>query len=470
MIKLLAETPRDQEMIDKFRRAYENLEKFVEKQNRRIRELEEEFNEYKKRHPSTVGVKNSKTYAIKEEKAEEPQAGFQSVQIPESKPVRKQGAQQGHRGHYRSIPAITKRIIVKASEITCPKCHSTMVKRGMRKRIIEDIPVIREDVVQYRIERMYCRHCKGMFEPDIKDAFPDARFSIRVMLIAAYLKIAMRMSIESVSSTMNEIFGLHISDGEIQGILYRLSESLGSEYDSLMDTVRNAPSRHMDTTSWTEDGKSMDLWAFVTKGEAVFHIAQNNGHEVALDVLGVHVGTDVHDRFSAFETLASKTENAQQYCWSHIICDAKELEDFYGDEGRRIKVSLQRIYGEAKSFHGKGTLDDVNNLHEKLTFLLVSDYDHKNSRKFVENLLKRKKEWLFRFVIDPEVEPTNNRAERALRPAVIDRKVSGGTRSSKGSKAYETLHSVFYTRKLRKKSILKDVPSAIDRKRRPHPG
>ena len=88
----------------------------------------------------------------------------------------------------------------------------------------------------------------------------------------------------------------------------------------------------------------------------------------------------------------------------------------------------------------------------------------------MENLLKRKKEWLFRFVIDPEVEPTNNRAERALRPAVIDRKVSGGTRSSKGSKAYETLHSVFYTRKLRKKSILKDVPSAIDRKRRPHPG
>ena len=98
MIKLLAETPGDQEMIDMFRRAYENLEKFVEKQHRRIRELEEEFNEYKKRHPSTVGVKNSETYAIKEDKAGEPQVGFQPVQMPESKPVRKRGAQQGHRG------------------------------------------------------------------------------------------------------------------------------------------------------------------------------------------------------------------------------------------------------------------------------------------------------------------------------------------------------------------------------------
>ena len=66
-------------MIDKFQRAYEKLEKFVEKQDRRIRELEEEFNEYKKWHPSTVGVKNSKTYAIKEDKAGEPQQGHRGL-------------------------------------------------------------------------------------------------------------------------------------------------------------------------------------------------------------------------------------------------------------------------------------------------------------------------------------------------------------------------------------------------------
>ena len=74
-------------------------------------------------------------------------------------------------------------------------------------------------------------------------------------------------------------------------------------------------------------------------------------------------------------------------------------------------------------------MDDMENLHHKLVFLLDSDYDHKRSKRFVGNLLKRRKEWLFNFVMDPHVEPTNNRAERALRPSVIYRKVSGGSTS-----------------------------------------
>ena len=118
------------------------------------------------------------------------------------------------------------------------------------------------------------------------------------------------------------------------------------------------------------------------------------------------------------------------YCWSHIISDAKELEGFYREEGRRIKESLQKVYEDAKSFNGHGTHEDINHLHERLTFLLDTGYNHLKTRKFVDNLLKRKREWLFRFVIDPDVEPTNNRVERALRPSVIYRKVSGETRSS----------------------------------------
>ena len=75
-------------------------------------------------------------------------------------------------------------------------------------------------------------------------------------------------------------------------------------------------------------------------------------------MLAEHKGTDIHDRHSAFETMASKTSNDQQYCWSHIICDAKELEDFYGDEGKRIKRSLQAVFDEAKAFRGHGTMQD----------------------------------------------------------------------------------------------------------------
>ncbi len=126
-----------------------------------------------------------------------------------------------------------------------------------------------------------------------------------------------------------------------------------------------------------------DLWVFV---------AESNSHEIALNILGKHNGTDIHDRYSTFDTLASKTRNPQQYCWSHVISDAKELEEFYGDEGKRIKESLQKVYENAKEFNGHGSRGDVDHLYERLTFLLDKGYEHIKTRKFVDNLLKRKKE------------------------------------------------------------------------------
>ena len=98
--------------------------------------------------------------------------------------------------------------------------------------------------------------------------------------------------------------------------------------------------------------------------------------------------------------------------------------------------------------------------------MLDSDYDHSRCSKFVKNLLKRRKEWLFQFVINPDVEPTNNRAERALRPSVIYRKTSGGSRSERGAEIYTKLYSIYYTSKLRKKNFINDVPKLI-RKAKP---
>ncbi|MCW6159298.1 MAG: IS66 family transposase [Thermoplasmatales archaeon] len=445
MARFLAETPRDQEEIDRLAR-----------ENRKLREenerLKREIEEYKKRHPSTVGVKNGKAYFIMDEHPQK------------EKSNRNPGAQPGHKGHFRRMPHITEHVTLKASEFSCPICSSPLVRKGIRRRVIEDIPPIVPSVIEYKIERMYCRHCKRAFEPDVPNALPGARLSLRTMLITAYLKIGMRMSIENVSTTMEEMFGITISEGEIQDILYQLSDVLGKEYLNLLDDIRRAPSRHIDTTSSRENGMNTDLWVFVTKAEAIFHTARSNNHEVALEILGEHNGTDIHDRYRAFDTLASKTGNPQQYCWAHIISDAKELEEFYGAEGRRIKESLQKIYEEAKGFKGHGKEEDIDHLYEKLTFLLDTGYEHLRTRKFVDNLLKRKKEWLFRFVVDPNVEPTNNRAERALRPSVIYRKVSGGTRSSRGSKAYDTLFSIFYTQKLRKRNFIRDVSQLITRK------
>jgi hypothetical protein len=219
MARFLAETPRDQEMIDRL----------VEK-NRKLKEeigrLEKEINEYKKRHPSTVRMQKGKACLITEE---HPRKNG-STKYP--------GVQPRHRGYFREVPRITERITFRAGEFTCPICSSTIVRNGIRKRVIEDIPEIRTRVVQYRIKRMYRKNCGKTYEPQIPEALPNTRLSLRAMLIASYFRIAMRMNLENVSATMKEVFRLKISVGEVQDILYQLSDALGDEYKNLLKSVR----------------------------------------------------------------------------------------------------------------------------------------------------------------------------------------------------------------------------------------
>ena len=138
MILLAADTKRDQEMIDKFQRAYENLKKIVDKQNEKIKDLENELNEYKKRHPSNIGVKNGKTYDI----AVSGDAQPENI-IPEMQEKRKQGAQPGHTGHFRIRKRPTEKSTIHLDLHECPECHSSLRRKGSRKRIIEDIPIIK---------------------------------------------------------------------------------------------------------------------------------------------------------------------------------------------------------------------------------------------------------------------------------------------------------------------------------------
>ncbi|MGC8618063.1 MAG: hypothetical protein ACP5UZ_04875 [Thermoplasmata archaeon] len=115
MARFLAETPRDQREID---RLAEENRKLKEENERLKREIEE----YKKRHPSTIGIKNGKAYFIMEEHPRR------------EKSDRNPGAQPGHKGHFRRMPHITERITLRAGEFSCPVCSSPLVRKGIRKR------------------------------------------------------------------------------------------------------------------------------------------------------------------------------------------------------------------------------------------------------------------------------------------------------------------------------------------------
>lgn len=408
--------------------------------------LFEKFKEYVHRHPKRVGVKSGKAYEIKPETPQD-SSGINPGESLEKK--RKPGGQPGHKGHSRKTPEmVTKTETIDVS--ICPHCgnHDLSGIQETRTRVVEDVPIPQPVVTEYTIHRRYCKCCRKLVEEPILTALPQAKLGLNVMLVVVWLKIGMRLTEEAIPQILEQLCGIRISEGEVSHICSKIAEEFGEYYAQLENEVREAHARYIDETSWRENGKTLWMWVFVTKGVVLYKIAKSRGHEVPLEVLGENPnGIDVHDRFRAYDKLERKTGNRpQQLCWFHILADSKDLAELFEEGGQFIHNGLKEIFHAAKEFEHMGTQDDVENLHEKLALVLDRDFSNLKCGKFAKTIYKERDK-LFQFVTNPEVDGTNNRAERAVRPNVVYRKICGGTRSEEGTKRYAVLGSVFQTLK-----------------------
>jgi len=409
------------------------LEERIDALTKELEKVKAGFVEYKKRHPPNTGVKHGKPYFFKASNT--------------TGKRKKPGAKKGHKAHFRPMPQNIDEFCHVPVHV-CPDCGSSDLSKNVqeiRKRVYEEIPICNPVAVKLLMERRYCRHCKKLVESPVSWVLPGARIGLRTMLVVVWFKIHLRMTEEAIPQVLHRLFGLKISEGEVICILDQVTKAFGPHYQDLINDIRGASARNIDETSWRINGMNALLWTFVSKGITLYKIAYSRGHKVPLEVLGKkHKGVDIHDRFSAYKTLAKKTKNVQQDCWVHIIKNAEELAHFYGYEGEHILQVLKETYSIAKEFNHQGTKKDIKDLFKSMKNQLNQPYKSHKCKTFVWNLLKEKDN-LFEFVKNPEVDGTNNAAERAIRPVVIARKVSGGSRSDKGARNYEILMSVVQT-------------------------
>lgn len=450
------ELRRENERLREGKEAAEAKVRKIEEEKKRV---EKEFEEYKLRHPETVGVKNGKVYAIKTPAAGDPPAS------PKGRP----GGRPGHKPAFRKTP---ERVDEEVSLplLACPRCGGANLSdvQETRNRPVEDIELGRTKVTSYATERKYCRDCRKVVESPVTAAVPGARVGLRAMLVVVYLKVGLRLPVEAIPPLLKRFFGLTVSEGEVSAIIARMAEAFGPFYGKLVEEMRERPARNIDDTEWWVSGLVKYIFAFVTKRETVYHIATKRDHKAMLEVLGEHPkGVDIHDRHSSFKTLAMKTGNRpQQDCWAHIIEDAKELAQFHGDEGKHVHETCKLIYAKGKAFDHKGNDEDIARLSRELRGNLDRPYKSKKCEGFVRNLLRDMDAGeLFEFVKNPDVDGTNNAAERALRKAVVARKISGGSRSENGAKNYATLLSVWETLKQRGIDLLAGGPALIQASR-----
>ena len=248
------------------------------------------------------------------------------------------------------------------------------------------------------------------------------------------------------------LFGLEISDGEIYNILNKLNVAYGEYYNSLVIRIRNATSKHIDETSWRINGKNNWLWIFINQEVALFIIEKQRSSNVPIETLGNQEGKfATTDRHSAYNVLVEKTGCLQQVCWTHLIRNSKDLAEHY-PEAKYIHKRMKYIYRTAKE--GKVS---KKKLLSWIDLVGSRAYYSKEVFRFVKSICRTHREDLFRFVDNPDVNPSNNLAEQGLRHAVVIRKVSGGSRSKEGADTTAKLLSVMQTVKMQEGNIIDNM-------------
>jgi transposase len=352
-------------------------------------------------------------------------------------------------------PRETPTEIVKHAVESCPDCGRPLGGGWLhRVRQVIDIPQTPVRVVEHQVIARRCGVCGRVHIPKLdlsKDVLGKHRVGVRLMSLIAKLHTECRVPLDTIRNALETLYCLRLSKGELSEILHTVAKHGQDEYAKLLADVRGSPVAHADETGWREDGLNGYIWSFSTPKTRFFVYNRSRASDIPKQVLGDEFsGVLVCDFYSAYGVLLTR----RQRCWVHFLRDLRKLKDDYPKD-----VSVEqwvnkviRVYRRAKKFKGRKFEDRLAKrtlLEEELLGVALPYVKTDLPQHVLAERIERFLPELFVFVEDPRVPSSNNAAERSVRPSVIARKISGGTRSAKGSATKMTLMSLFGSWKLR---------------------
>ena len=342
----------------------------------------------------------------------------------------------------------------------CPDCGYQLsggTLNGTREVI--DIPQIAVDIIHHKIMAHYCKNCKKRHVAEVdlsNEVLPKRRFGVRLMSLVAFLSTECRMPIRTVQVLLRSLCSLQISTGEITNILHSVAEMGKGFLANIHDRIRKAPYVHVDETGWRESGINGYIWSFSTPDVRYYVRDQSRAHKVPKSVLGdEYGGIVVSDFYSAYNYHLGE----HQRCWVHFLRDLTKLEDENPDNRcvKRWITMIKTLYHRAKSFQSDRHRIRVNaraRFQRQLVALGEQYYMADMPQRVLAKRCYQFANEMFTFIEHPRMPSENNPAERAIRPLVIARKSSGGTRSECGSDTRMALSSMFETWKLSDRGTL----------------
>ena len=409
--------------------------------------------------------------------------GNSSGAAPFVKPNRAQRRETERKERKGRSRSFVRKLDIPTEEIrhelqNCPDCGRKLEggwEHSRRQTIeIPDTPI---KIIEHVLIARRCGVCCKDHIPKLgitDGVVGKCRVGPRLMSLIATLAISKRLPLRSIQSLLKSLYSVHISLGEIVEILHKVSGYAGVTVQGILRAIRGSPNVHGDETGWREDGVNGFLWSFSTPELRYFHFDRSRAASVAQKVLGLcFEGALICDFYDGYNWYTGPI----QRCWVHLLRDLDKLLKDHPDNkdvGKWVE-SIKAVYKAARKIARRNFTEDVRvKLRQQLEVMLLAlaaPYVKNKpvpQKKLAGRIDKHLGE-LFTFIEYSGCPSGNNAAERAIRPAVIARKISGGTRSENGSITRTKLMSVFGTWKLQGKDLLQACTQMIIQSQKPHP-
>ena len=389
---------------------------------------------------------------------------------PRGKSKRKRGGQPGHAKHQRElIPTDECNEVLPLVPSVCRRCGEPLSgedPQPLRHQVWE-LPEIKPHVTEYQRHRLGCPACGETTCAELPPGVPQGQSGPRLMAFTAVLMAYYRQSKRRTAEFLRTLLGQPCCPALTVKIENQVTTTLRPCYEEVAAELPAQKHLNIDESPTKQERDKAWLWTFVARWFTVFAVRATREATALDDFLGATFsGVVICDRAKMYWQMGRL-----QWCWSHLKRDFQSLIDSGDGPAKRLgydlRASAKRLFAHWANYRD-GTISRaalirrMGPVRRRVERLLLRGSQSGNRRfQGMCRELVGHRDWLWTFLYEDDVEPTNNAGERALRHAVIWRKLSFGTQSASGSRFVETMLTVIETCRQQRRNVLAFVTTAV---------
>ncbi|HEU0067677.1 MAG TPA: IS66 family transposase [Nitrospiraceae bacterium] len=363
------------------------------------------------------------------------------------------GQKPGHPGTCRQVPEHVDEDL-EVPLLCCPRCGGQVENRAPLLQYIEEIPALQPHVTRLVTWSGTCATCGPVrtthpLQTSVGQGAAKVQLGPRALALAALLNKQLGLPMRKTCAVLKQLGGLSVTPGGLSQLLSRVAGKVTAEYGQLRERVQASAAVFVDETSWWVGGPGWWLWVFTTpQGDTLFRVDQRRGSPVVHEILGADfAGVLVSDCLSAYDPCPYRKHK----CLGHHLQAIRQARDrpdnpepAYLEEWKQLFQQVLQLYDE-RDRHSAAEFARQKSQFAAWSEKLLQHPCTQPGDVAVQNRLLKQRAHLLTCLDDTAAEPTNNRAERALRPAVIARKVSCGNKTAAGCHCWQILVSLAAT-------------------------